>query len=56
MSQGIHSCLGDPVLQLAGQPSLTLTGCASIRILPHETASSGRAPESDPSNSWAVLI
>ena len=30
---------------------LTLTGCASILILPQLTASSGRAPLSQPSNS-----
>lgn len=29
----------------------TLTDSASARILPQETASSGRAPESEPSNS-----
>jgi len=34
----------------------TFTLSPSIRILPHETASSGRAPESDPSNSWPVLM
>ena len=35
--------------------SLTLTGVAVILILPQEMASSGRAPESLPSNSDAVL-
>lgn len=35
---------------------LTLTGSAFIRILPHETASSGRAPLSLPSNSEDVFI
>ena len=35
---------------------LTLTGFASTRILPHEIASSGRAPLSLPSNSVAVFI
>ena len=34
---------------------LTLTGVAVILILPQEMASSGRAPESLPSNSDAVL-
>lgn len=34
---------------------LTLTGDAVFLIFPHEIASSGRAPESEPSNSWAVL-
>jgi hypothetical protein len=34
----------------------TLTGEASALILPQETASSGRAPASDPSNSFPVLI
>jgi len=34
----------------------TLTGCAVKRILPQETASSGEAPASLPSNSLAVLI
>lgn len=34
----------------------TLTGFASIRILPHETASSGQAPLSLPSNSEDVFI
>jgi len=34
----------------------TLTVSAPARIFPHDTASSGRAPESDPSNSWPVLI
>ncbi len=34
--------------------SLTLTGLASMRILPHDTASSGRAPLSLPSNSCAA--
>mmetsp|Transcript_11586 Transcript_11586/g.37039 ORF Transcript_11586/g.37039 Transcript_11586/m.37039 type:complete len:206 (-) Transcript_11586:669-1286(-) len=33
----------------------TLTGRAPSRILPQDTASSGRAPASEPSNSWAVL-
>merc|ERR1711879_879975 len=33
----------------------TLTGLASTRILPQLTASSGLAPLSEPSNSWAVL-
>ena len=32
--------------------TLTFTGLASILILPQETASSGDAPESDPSNSY----
>ena len=31
--------------------SFTFTASASTRILPQETASSGRAPESEPSNS-----
>lgn len=35
---------------------LTFTLSAPILILPHDTASSGRAPASLPSNSWAVLI
>ena len=35
--------------------AVTLTGVASNRILPHETASSGLAPESEPSKSCAVL-
>ena len=34
---------------------LTLTGDAVFLIFPHEMASSGRAPESEPSNSCAVL-
>ena len=34
---------------------ITLTGVASRLILPQETASSGEAPESEPSNSEAVL-
>lgn len=34
---------------------LTFTGLASVRILPQDTASSGRAPESEPSNSWPVF-
>lgn len=34
----------------------TLTVLAEARIFPQETASSGRAPESLPSNSGAVLI
>ena len=34
---------------------LTLTGVASFRILPHDNASSGLAPLSDPSNSDAVF-
>lgn len=34
----------------------TLTDSAPARILPHETASSGLAPESDPSNSCPVLM
>ena len=42
------------VLQ-AHQGSRALTGVASARILPQDTASSGRAPESLPSNSCAVL-
>jgi hypothetical protein len=33
----------------------TFTDSAPARILPHETASSGRAPESEPSNSWPVF-
>lgn len=33
----------------------TLTASAPARILPHETASSGRAPESEPSNSCPVF-
>ena len=33
----------------------TFTGVAVGLIFPQETASSGRAPESLPSNSWAVL-
>ena len=35
--------------------ALSFTGRASVRILPQDTASSGRAPLSEPSNSWAVL-
>ncbi len=35
--------------------ALTFTGVASMRIFPHETASSGRAPLSEPSNSLAVF-
>lgn len=35
--------------------NLTFTGEASMRIFPQETASSGRAPESEPSNSCPVL-
>ena len=34
---------------------LTFTGVASRFIFPQETASSGEAPESEPSNSEAVL-
>lgn len=34
----------------------TFTGFASYLILPHETASSGLAPASEPSYSLAVLI
>lgn len=34
---------------------LTLTASAPARIFPHETASSGRAPESEPSNSCPVF-
>lgn len=34
----------------------TLTDLASALILPHDTASSGRAPASDPSNSCPVLM
>lgn len=33
----------------------TFTGLASILILPQVTASSGLAPESEPSASWAVF-
>jgi hypothetical protein len=33
----------------------TFTDSEPIRIFPHETASSGRAPESEPSNSWPVF-
>lgn len=33
----------------------TFTDSESARIFPHETASSGRAPESEPSNSWPVF-
>lgn len=36
------------------RPTLTLS--APARIFPHETASSGRAPESEPSYSWPVLM
>jgi hypothetical protein len=35
---------------------LTLTILASALIFPQETASSGRAPESEPSYSWPVLM
>ena len=35
--------------------TLTLTGVASFLILPHDNASSGLAPLSDPSNSDAVF-
>ena len=34
----------------------TFTGLASARIFPHDTASSGRAPASEPSYSCPVLI
>jgi len=34
----------------------TLTDFADCDILPHDTASSGVAPESDASNSWAVFM
>ena len=33
----------------------TFTGLASTLIFPQDTASSGRAPASEPSNSWPVL-
>jgi hypothetical protein len=33
----------------------TFTGFASILILPHDTASSGLAPESLPSNSYEFM-
>jgi len=33
----------------------TFTDSEPARIFPHETASSGRAPESEPSNSWPVF-
>jgi hypothetical protein len=33
----------------------TFTDSVPARIFPHETASSGRAPESEPSNSWPVF-
>jgi hypothetical protein len=33
----------------------TLTDCDPALIFPQETASSGRAPESEPSNSWPVF-
>lgn len=33
----------------------TFTGLASVLIFPQDTASSGLAPESEPSNSWPVL-
>lgn len=46
-------CPPHPPLDPPGPP--TLTGLASTRILPQDTASSGRAPESEPSNSCAVL-
>ncbi len=36
--------------------SFTFTGFASLLILPQDTASSGLAPASLPSNSHAVLI
>ena len=38
----------------APRVSLAFTGFASTRILPQLTASSGRAPLSEPSNSWRV--
>jgi hypothetical protein len=44
----------DPAIR-AGR-AYTLTLSPSILILPQLTASSGRAPESDPSNSWPVLM
>lgn len=48
---------GDPPVypQILPLPHPTLTGVASMRILPQDTASSGRAPESEPSNSCAVF-
>lgn len=33
----------------------TFTGWASVLIFPQDTASSGLAPESEPSNSWPVF-
>ena len=40
---------------LTKKNQITLTGFASLLILPQDIASSGRAPLSDPSNSLAVL-
>lgn len=43
--------LGLVLANIAGINIRTLTGLASVLILPQDTASSGLAPESEPSNS-----
>ena len=50
--------IGDTILfgEHVAEVTRTFTDSASLRILPQDTASSGRAPESEPSNSCAVLI
>lgn len=45
----------DLVTVISGINIVTLTGLASVLIFPQDTASSGLAPESEPSNSCPVF-
>lgn len=53
VSENLYCCESSCFLKL-GRP-LTLTDSEPARIFPHDIASSGRAPESDPSNSCPVF-
>lgn len=51
MEHNVDISLALVMINVAGISISTLTGLASILILPQDTASSGLAPESEPSNS-----
>ncbi len=50
-----HTVLWESLIRAVCCASCTLTGVASARILPQDTASSGHAPESEPLNSCPVF-
>ena len=50
------TCIGENKIVDINKTRGTLTDSAPARILPQETASSGLAPESEPSNSCPVFL